>query len=109
MIRPGISIIDDDIAVVSLLCQIVDSRGWLVPRPDGVTALTALEVRRPDVVVLKIALDTPDRGGRSFPHIHRGVSVILLVTYRPGQGRGRAGIRSHLQSRSMTDGDPGGR
>lgn len=61
--RPRVVIIDDDVAVLSLLCKLFDEEGWVViPCPDGSIALSILELNRPDVVVLDVRLDTPQRG-----------------------------------------------
>ncbi len=70
--RPRLAIVEDDLAIISLLCELFDELGWVVmPCPQGRPALTMLQSGRPDVILLDIRMDTPDRGWCVLREIRR--------------------------------------
>lgn len=79
-----ILIVEDDVAIRATLADFLSSEGYQIEEAaDGLEGLAAVEVRRPDLVVLDLHM--PGMGGRQFMARLRGaeatrdVPVVLMT------------------------------
>jgi DNA-binding response OmpR family regulator len=88
-------VIDDEPDVRSLLCELLADRGYLVEEArDGVDGLRVLYDKRPDLVILDLAMPQMD-GWQTLERIRELSDVpVLILTSRAGELEKVRGLRA---------------
>jgi DNA-binding response OmpR family regulator len=93
--NPRVLVIDDEPDVRSLLCELLADRGYLVEEArDGADGLRVLYDKRPDLVLLDLAMPQMD-GWRTLERIRELSDVpVLILTSRAGELEKVRGLRA---------------
>lgn len=92
--RPLLLVVDDDPAVLSYLCQLLDSNEYnVVAASDGASAIAAARERRPDLITMDILMPGMD-GEAAISALRRDPELstipILVITVKEGYELGAA-------------------
>jgi CheY-like chemotaxis protein len=76
-----IAVVDNDPALISLLQELFEERGWeSAAYADVGAAIAGLKERRPDLVFLDIWLETPDSGWNLLRHLKQDPDLRSVPT-----------------------------
>jgi PAS domain S-box-containing protein len=106
--RPLLLVVDDDPAVLSYLCQLLDSNDFnVIAASDGASAIEAARSRRPDLITMDILMPGMD-GATAIKLMRRDPELskipILVITVKEGYtGDADAALIKPVDEESLLD------